>query len=248
MKPSFRDLRRLAAALKAPTVQDERDAHALNARVMAALDAPQLTRPPAKVRSLRIRARLFPVLAAAALLATIGVSTRTWLEREQGAITARGAMVPNANSLARRTSVAVRFATSSAPVYEGALLSPREALVLSYRNLELTEKVYVAIFLVDAKNEMHWLYPAFERAEDSPASVRLEVRTEETLMAFAVRFDDIAPGPARLLLLRTRTPVAVKTLEILPRAELCATQLLSRYPGAIADEIHVTFDASVSPH
>jgi hypothetical protein len=230
----LRSLRDVADALAKPTADDATAAKGITERVMA-----QIAPAPAKILSFPLRSSLAALAAAAAVVLAMG-----WRSLRHDEWTARGGAVPSSDSLARKTGVNLYRLEGAHPerIQEGAHLSTHDAFVAGYRSVEAANHAYLACFVVDAANEVHWLYPAFANDEENPVSVALSSNSGETLLPSSVTFPDIAPGPARIVFLRTREPVSIKTLDATSHAELRAAPLVARFVGAAVDEVNVTFE------
>ena len=235
------ELREIARILGEPTAEDTRLAHALTKAVMEQVHAiPQRT-PLGVVRILHRAPKLYSALAiAAAVLLGLGIP---WSKVSQSGFQARGNNASRELNLAKRSGVMLYRLENSRPVaiQKEATLSPKDAFVAGYRNLEQENAVYFAAFLVDSKQQVHWLYPAFEQRENTPFALPLPPSQYDRLLDASVTFADIAAGPARFVLLRTSASFSIAELDALPPAELAAPALLARFGNGVLDEIHVNF-------
>jgi len=119
-------------------------------------------RPLARTtRRNRIRWGLAAPLASALAIAAgalLFVQTRP-SHREDPAFTARGG--GSRHTLARDVGVSVRCGTKTlTPLTAGAIVEPDAAFTATFTNVRDTP-AYLLLFAIDAKGEVHWLYPAY---------------------------------------------------------------------------------------
>jgi hypothetical protein len=202
------------------------------ARVMRRLDAP--------VRPAR---RVWPQLCLAMAAAAIAVVAATWPARDPGTFTARGGAGGvatdhvTAEAIARGVGTTL-FAVGARiePLAAGARVSPSTAFVLGYRDLSRAVPLFALVFAVDARREVHWLYPAFTTAADDPPAVALSPSDTTRLMAETVVLDRVPPGPLRVIVVVSAECLRVSTIERLRGDELAATALQRRFPAAAISE------------
>ncbi|HET9623593.1 MAG TPA: zf-HC2 domain-containing protein [Kofleriaceae bacterium] len=206
----------------------EADARAV-ARVMRRLDAP----PPAR--------RAWPAVTAALATAAIAViAVAAWPTRDAGTFAPRGGAPPahlTAATIAR--DVGTTWCTLDADhraVPIPAAVSPTTPYVLAYRNLLQAPPLYALAFAVDARGEVHWLYPAFTRASDDPAAVALPATTTSRLLPDTVVLDGVAPGPLHLIAIVSAERLHVSAIERLRGAELAAAALQRQFARAAITE------------
>jgi hypothetical protein len=125
------------------------------------------------------------------------------------------------------------------PLREGARIGSQTAFTASYRNLEEKQPVHLLLFGVDARGELHWLYPAFTDAHTDPAAIRLPFNRQETALPESVLLDDPALGTLRLFSVVTPDAVHVSTIESLPRSELTPATLERRLPRSHVEALSV---------
>ena len=227
-------LTRLVGDLRAPVAAP--GPHAV-ARMMRRLDAP--ARPPR---------RAWPPLAAfatAAVAALALVIVRPW-RLDDGTFTARGggpALAPGhvtAEAIAREAGTALFTLTGShgraVPLAAGARVAPATAYVAGYRNLSRAVPLYALVFAVDAARDVHWLYPAYTRADDDPAAIALPPTDTTRLLAETVVLDGVPPGPLHVIAIIGADRLRVSAIEPLRGDQLAAPALQRRFPSAAITE------------
>lgn len=199
------------------------------AGVMERLDAPA----PA-----RTRGRWLPwaggvsVAAAAALfVATRGPA----LEEPRGTLQARGASA--AASLSRDVGVQL-YAHEQAlkPLGSGSVIQPGTPLTAGVRNLGAAP-AYLLLFAIDSRQEVHWIAPSFTVVGSDPESYAMAPVTTEQPLPSAVAFDDLPPGPLRVVSVITEQPARVSAVESLAAHELGDAALVARFPQAEVRQI-----------
>jgi hypothetical protein len=133
-----------------------------------------------------------------------------------------------ASPLARRESLTVTFDAKH------NLASSAERL----RNLGHA-KAYVLLFTIDSRNAVHWITPKYTRAEEDPNGMELARTVEERVLPTSVVFDDVAPGPLRIITIISPTLVRVSQVESLAQTELAQGSLAHRFARAEVREIVV---------
>jgi hypothetical protein len=124
------------------------------------------------------------------------------------------------------------------PLDDGAYLTAATPLVAHWRSLERAP-VYLLLFAVDARSDVHWLYPAYTDRVTDPAAVPLSHTVDERVMPESVLLEDPAQGPLRLISLVTREPLHVSAIERMAPAELRAERLQAHFPDASVTEVDV---------
>ena len=117
-----------------------------------------------------------------------------------------------------------------------ATVGQHTPLLLSYRNL-FKDPVYLLAFAIDAKHDIHWLYPAYLSANEDPAAVKLPPGPGEVAMAESVVLDRPAPGVLRVITIISRTQDRVSSIERLAPVDLQLASLQSRWPNAAIKEL-----------
>jgi len=108
-------------------------------------------------------------------------------------------------------------ATTPRPIAAGASLRPGDGIAVTARNGNPDLPVYLMVFAVDARDEVHWIVPAWSDPAQNPRSVLLPAGG--TLPAPAGRTPEgPAPGKLQLMSLLSRTPLDVRSVEALLRA------------------------------
>ncbi|MGQ0505126.1 MAG: anti-sigma factor family protein [Myxococcaceae bacterium] len=111
-------------------------------------------------------------------------------------------------------------------------VSARSSFVAGYTNLGSAGAVFLTLFAVDAKGEVHWLYPGHPTADQDPSSLTLAPARDLALLPEAVTLERPAPGPLRILSIVSRQPLKVSAVESLPPKELNEEALRARWPDA----------------
>jgi hypothetical protein len=97
----------------------------------------------------------------------------------------------------------------------------------------------VLLFTIDSRNSVHWIMPKYTRADENPVATELTQSSYEHMLPTAVVFDDIAPGPMRVVTLVSPRPVRVSQVESLTESDLASASLANRFAGAEVREIVV---------
>ena len=116
-----------------------------------------------------------------------------------------------------------------------------DGLLFSYTNLGPRPLDYVMIFSVDARGEVRWFHPAYERAGANPASIPA-ARGEANVPLAEIIHHDFAPGPLTIYTLFTMRPLHVLEVEALVRARRG-----SRLPLASAEAVQQLLTFQVEP-
>ena len=171
-------------------------------------------------------------LAAAAAVAVLLVRS----PHDAGEFAARGG---DSGSLAQQVGATVyTLATRATPLAAGAHVRADTAYVVGYRDLAETP-VWTLTFAVDARGDVHWLYPAYTAAADVPLAAPLHAGAREALMPDGVILDHPAPGPLRFVALILPTRASVAAIEALHGEELTVSALQARFPAAVISELRV---------
>lgn len=209
------------------------------AAVMARLDeAP----PAAPARRRLPRAAWAGGLAAAAAALLLVALPRA--ERDAGDFAPRGAAV----AWASKVGVELWALDGQRPrrLGEGDAVAPGDGLVASYSNLDQAP-AWLLAFAVDARGEVHWLYPAWTDAASDPASARLEGATVQRALADAVVLEGVPEGPLRLVTVLSPGPHRVSEIEGAGAAGLATEQLRRRWPEARVEALTVHHRAPRPP-
>jgi hypothetical protein len=209
-------LRRVQERLMAPLPAVEQlDLVAdLNARIAGA----RLARAPRPDRGRRWRLALGAVGVLGCAAAALAVVVRANPDSAFHPKAAGG----DATNPGRASGVhAYRVANAAAaPKRLGATMSAGDGLLFEYVNLAARPFAYLMIFGVDAKGEVFWFHPAYEKAETNPASVA--ILKGRVALKDAV-YQDLPRGRFALHALFTPTALHVREVE---------AWLARRRPGA----------------
>jgi len=217
-----RTLRTLLADLAAHVPGPPLDVPAHVAGVMSRLDTPLPADRPSR------RGYFAGALAvAAAALLVVALGRRG--ESDAG-LTARGTRpLP---SLAREVGVELYAQQRTlSPLPPGSRVGPRTPLTAAVRNAG-SAPVYLLLFAIDAGNAVHWIAPEYTVAGTDPRSTSFWPSTAPRPLPTAAVFDDLVPGPLRVVAIVTREPRRVSEIETLPAAELALERLKRRFADA----------------
>ena len=158
---------------------------------------------------------------------------------------ARGAAV--ASSLSRDVGVQLYVQESELrPLGSGSSISTKSALTAGLRNLG-NQRAYLLLFAIDARQTVHWIAPEFTAPGSDPEATSVAAATGERLLPSSAVFDDLAPGPLRVVAVITATPTHVSEVEKLSASQLSDRGLLERFPRAEIRQIPLQVTRSVSP-
>jgi hypothetical protein len=147
--------------------------------------------------------------------------------------------------LSLRQAVSVTFRRESGaalpPVAPGETVAKTTQVTVSYRNVREHEPAYLLAFAIDSGHVVHWLFPAFERAGEDPASVLLAPSPSESPMGTSVVFDDPESGPVRFVSIVSSSPHHVSDIELLSPDELSPDALRARFRDDVVEEIPAFF-------
>lgn len=199
---------------------------AVMARVRAAPSERRLT--PAR------RTWLLPSLAAAAAV-VVGVLVVAPRGRDAGDFRARGATV----QWTRKVGVEL-WALEGGPrrIAAGDTLSSGVPLVASFSNVD-GAPAYLLAYALDARGEVHWVYPAWLDPQTDPESVMLEAAVVQRALPDSVVLEDVAPGPLTFVLVTTRAPLRVGSIERSAPAARTPEAVRARWPDARVETLPV---------
>ncbi len=145
-------------------------------------------------------------------------------------LAARGAAV--APSLSRDVGVQL-YAQESAlrPLGSGSSIGPTTALTAGLRNLG-SQRAHLLLFAIDSRHAVHWIAPEFTAPGSDPEATTIASATGERLLPTSAVFDDLAPGPLRVVAVITATPTRVSEVDTLSAEQLSDSALLERFPRA----------------
>ena len=105
--------------------------------------------------------------------------------------------------------------SARATLSPGVHLGVRDGVVVEARNGNRDRAVYLMVFGVDARGDVHWLHPAWIDPKQNPRSVELPPGGTLGQTPEAVAPEHPAPGRFRLNTLVTRVPLDVRQVEAL---------------------------------
>lgn len=213
-------LRTLVEDIATPAAEPPLDVEAHVAGVMSRLDAPIETERPAR-RSFFVGA--LAVAAAASLVIALG-------RRGDPELVARG--THPSPSLEREVGIELYAQERTlAPLPSGSRVGARTPLTAAVRNAG-AEPAYLLLFAIDAGGAIHWIAPEYTVAGTDPLSTSIEPSTAERPLPTAAAFDDLVPGPLRVVAVVARTPLRVSDIETLPAEGLALERLKRRFSQA----------------
>ncbi len=216
-------LRQLLADVAAPLPQPPLDIAEHVATVMGRLDRP--------VRAPRVSRWAVwggGVAAAAALVLAVFARAEAPLTAG-GEFMARGGPVTPA--LSRDLGIQLYSQEQVLrPLPAGSRVTPGVALTAGLRNLA-SKRAYLLLFAVDSHKVVHWIAPQFTEAGSNPEATPVVPSKTEQLLGTAVVFDDLAPGPLRVVALLSEAAMHVSDVEALPPDMLSAESLMKRFPA-----------------
>jgi hypothetical protein len=189
--------------------------------------------------------RLFWTLGGGALLAAAATALLFSARSQPPELAARGVAV--APSLSRDVGVQL-YAQESAlrPLGSGSGIRTDTALTAGLRNLG-SQRAHLLLFAIDARHAVHWIAPEFTAPGSDPEATSIAAATGERLLPSAAVFDDLAPGPLRVVAVITATPTHVSEVETLSASQLSDSGLLERFPRAEIRQIPLHVTPSQSP-
>lgn len=124
----------------------------------------------------------------------------------------------------------------------GALLAPGTPVVATYRNVDAAP-AYLLAFALDRDGEVHWLYPAHLDARQDPTGVRLDPSAAPRAFSDSAILEGVE-GSLRFVLVVTREPLRVSSIEGVPAALRDPDRLRARWPEARVDEVTARIETS----
>ena len=85
---------------------------------------------------------------------------------------------------------------------------------------------------VEPRGAVHWIAPEYTLAGTDPLSASIQPSAEERPLPTAAAFDDLVPGPLRVIAVVARKPLRVSEIESLPVSELTLERLKRRFSQA----------------
>ncbi len=124
----------------------------------------------------------------------------------------------------------------------GASIGAATALTATIRNSS-GSPLYLLLFAVDSRRNVHWLAPAYTELGSDPAAVSIAPQLGNQLLGSAAVFDDLAPGALKIVAVLGREPMRVSQVESLTGAELEPDGIRKRFPGATLRELSLNVTA-----
>jgi hypothetical protein len=215
-------LEELMGDVAAPLASTGFDVSAHVAAVMERLDAP--ARPEVKRSRLLLWGGGLAAAAAVALLVSV------LKEGSDGRLAARGEAVEA--SLSRDVGVQLYAREASLrPLSSGDRIPAGAALTAGVRNVSRAD-AHLLLFVIDARGVVHWIAPEFTVPGSNPQAAVIAASASEQLLPSAVVFDDLAPGPLRIVAVIAREPMRVLEVDQLSGVELESERLMKRFPRA----------------
>lgn len=215
-------LSELTADIAAEVPQPELDVAEHVAGVMRRLDEPRLRAPRA-----RWVGWAGALVAAAALVLVIATRGQA---PDPPRLAARGGGATA--SLSRDVGLQLYAQEDELrPLSSGSTIRPGAALTAGLRNLG-SQQAHLLLFAIDARRQVHWIAPEFTAPGSNPESATIAASQSERLLPSAAVFDDLAPGPLRVVAVITAQPSHVSDVEALDENQLDDTGLLARFPQA----------------
>jgi hypothetical protein len=212
----------------APPIRLDVPAHV--SAVMARLD-----RPAAKATRV---SRAWVVAGALAAAACLALVVGTW-GRGTDAWQARGGAAAGGASLERDIGVLPYAARGTAhALAAGDAIDRDTPLTAGVRNAG-DRPAYVLVFAVDARGAVRWITPPYERAGEDPPSAVIGPGAELRLLATTAVFDDLPPGPLRIVSVVTASPAHVSDVESFEASGVTTAHVAARLPGAVVHETRV---------
>lgn len=174
----------------------------------------------------------------ATAVALILVVTWTRGSEQTGIWSARGHS--SAKTISQRTSIRVSVLEDSPkPIGRGMRISKRARFMVSYRNIEREQALYLLSFAVDAQGETHWLYPENRSRSEDPVAYALTPATSETVLPQVIEFEDVPEGPLRFISIVSSRPLHVSDIEHLRTDQMRANKMRQMWPNASVEELTV---------
>jgi len=198
--------------------------------VMHLLDKPAIARPTVMTR---IATATALAASVALLIGVVGLRHGAPL----GTWQARGGSQPA--SLSRDVGVQLYARKKSLqPLHPGDSIASDTALTAGLRNLG-PAAAHLLLFAIDARGVVHWILPKYTRKDEDPSAMTLPNNPEETLLPTSVVFDDLAPGPLRIVTVVSPSPLRVSQVEALDALALERGNLTRRFAAAEVRELLV---------
>lgn len=204
------------------------------ARVMRALDeAPAASTRTRSWHSFALGALAGGALVAAAAAVLFFVSGPT---DQPGTFVARGS---GADATLER-NVGIEIHADGAPVVDGRRLAADAPLTASVRNLFHDRRVYMLLFAIDARGDVHWIFPGYTDPATDPQAIALPRADRDTPLGESVVFDRPAPGLLRIVVVLSFERLRVSHIETTAPTDRDPDALRDRWPDADIRTLTVT--------
>jgi hypothetical protein len=120
----------------------------------------------------------------------------------------------------------------------GDKITRETPLTAGFRNLGQVPK-YLLLFTIDQKDTVRWIAPAFVADGTDPSSTALPPSAQELVLKDSVVFDDLEPGPLRIVMVLTQEPEHVSQVERLPADGLKQAGLARQFASGEVREFSV---------
>ncbi len=204
------------------------------AEVMRRLDAPAAAPAPRRLRPLGPPAwasGLAALAAAAVLLVALPPGHRL------GGFTARGAAAPWTSQVGVELWALRDQPRRLAP---GDGLAPGVPVVASVRNAG-PAAAWLLAYALDARGEVHWLYPGYLDPATDPEALRLDGRQAQRTLPESVVLEDVPAGTLRVVTVVSPGPRRVSEIERAAPSERTPEALRRRWPEARVDEVPLRY-------
>lgn len=193
------------------------------------------SRTPLRVgHSARTWALAGGVLAAAAVVLVLVLPAQPKRDLDGPVFSARGS---GPSSWAQKVGMELwTLEETPRKIANASVLDVGKPIVGSYHNLDKAPAFALA-FALDARGDVHWIYPGFEDARTDPQAVRLEPLQVHRALPDSVVLDALAPGPIQLVTIVSVQPLRVSRIESLPAAQRNPASLRTQFPGARIDAL-----------
>lgn len=232
------DLRALTSTLRASVRSDDaaETVRWLEARLAEEVPADTAThqrRSPARRRAHFVGVGAVTLLAAAAALSLVPRLHHD----DQGTFSARGGhMAPGPRRDVELQLDAIRRrpeGTTLVTLSDASTTSdPSPGFLLSYATVGARASSFVLCFAVDREGTIHWLYPAYESADEDPVSVELPPGRLRQPLDTEAWFEHLPSGSLAIHAIVSAAPQHVSAVESLHGEDLEASALAARFPGS----------------
>ena len=196
--------------------------------------------PDAGARPIRAR-RLAGALGALGAVAALAAGLALWIGRTPAdPFQPRGGAAA-ADTLSRQVGVKVYSPLGQPALADGARVRADVPFTATYRSVRA--RAHLLLFAVDARDQVHWLYPAYLDARSDPLSVELAQHALETPLPDSSLLEDLPPGALRLVAIISQEALHVSDIERRPPGSLTRSQLAARWPAAAITEWRLTVES-----